>query len=169
MVQERNTRNSSWSVKELIAGLKDPEKVVADRGCSLKNVKRICKEFLEMRPGGPRGESLANRDLVDVMLMMLTGARKQRRIAVAFLKHCPMSPAAFHHYAAVFLWGSTRFLSSFGAFLPVLISARQEEHPVAKQAMIARQNVGDHSTVRVPQMWFIIDVVNRRGDVKAIH
>jgi len=48
----------------------------------------------------------------------------------------------------------------------VLIGAGQEEHVIALQPVIPRENVGDGGGIDVPDVGPVIDVVDRRGDVK---
>ena len=53
--------------------------------------------------------------------------------------------------------------------LAVLIRAGQEEDVVTHQAMRACDRIGHHRRIRVAEMRFRVDVIDRRADVEAIH
>jgi len=53
--------------------------------------------------------------------------------------------------------------------LAVLIGPGEKKYLIAHQAMRPRHGIGDHRRIGVPEMRLRIDVVNRCGDVEAIH
>ncbi len=53
-------------------------------------------------------------------------------------------------------------------FLAMFIEPGEKKHLASAQPPIARQHVGRDGGVGMADMWDIIDVVNRGGDVKRI-
>ena len=52
--------------------------------------------------------------------------------------------------------------------LAMLIRAGQEKHLVARQPPPARQHISRDRGIGMPDMWLVIDVVDRRGDVALL-
>ena len=67
-----------------------------------------------------------------------------------------------------FTWRNACFRSGFLDLLAVLIHTGQEKHIFAFEPVLARDDIGQHHLVRVPDMRRRVRVIDRGGDEKRL-
>ena len=84
------------------------------------------------------------------------------------VKAFPQLLKADDGFVALLLRGNVFFRGGLLDFLAVFVGAGQKKGRLSEQAVEAGEHVGQNRGVGVPDMRFVVDVIDRRGEIKSV-
>ncbi len=101
--------------------------------------------------------------------LVVPGLGRADEVVVGDLERPPGLDEALRGAVRPRLGRHVRRLGRLDDLGPVLVGARHEPDVVARQAVPARQRVGVHRRIRRADVWRVVDVVDRGGQVVGRH
>ena len=129
---------------------------------AVKAVVSFISPFVDIPIGVEGGEEFLRPTLVHI-------ACRPHEDVVRDIQPFPKFYKCRCYFIAIILWSKSCLFSGFMYLCAVFINTGQKEHLIAFEAMIARQSICDNGTITVSGMRFVVDVVDRCGDVKCAH
>ena len=94
--------------------------------------------------------------------------RRANEVIVLNVERFPQSFERLTHLIHMLLWRYTALLGGFEHLLAVLIRSCEEIGVASIHPMPAGDHIRSDGRVCMTQMWLVVHIVNRRGDVKTV-